>query len=192
MTRPSRTGSHQCDGLARPTLMIVSSATSVVPGGRECRELPQLLRREGNDLHVLTKQHHGVDRNGNRPGAKAQKTAEIHHNHDPAVRVANQSTNPAENVLALDRTEDLPAKKIADANRLREPHRGGFGQAHARRRRHASRRGALRMNQVRAAARKHDASRIRTGAERIIGRQTKGSPSLPNIRRDTCSSPRWP
>jgi hypothetical protein len=80
---------------------------------------------------------------------KPRKTAEIHHNHDLAVTVANQSTNPTENVLTLDRTEDLPAKKIADTNRLREPHRGGFGQAHAWRRRHASRRGALRMNQVR-------------------------------------------
>ena len=127
--------------------MIVSFATSVVPEGENVG-IAQLLRREGNDLHVLTNQHHGVDRNGNRPGAKAQKTTEIHHNHDLAVTVANQSTNPTENVLTLDRTEDLPAKEIADTNRLREPHRGGLGQAHARRRRHASRRGALRMNQV--------------------------------------------
>ena len=81
--------------------------------------------------------------------AEAQKTAEIHHNHDPAITVANHSMNPTENVLTLDWTEDLAAKKIPDTNRLREPHRGGFGQAHAWRRGHASRRGALRMNQVR-------------------------------------------
>ena len=90
--------------------------------------MPELVRREGDDLRVLTKEHHGVDRNGNRPDAEAQKTAEIHHNHNPAVTVANQSTNPTENVLTLDRTEDLFAKKIADTNRLREPHRAGLAR----------------------------------------------------------------
>ena len=81
--------------------------------------------------------------------AKAQKTAEIHYNRGLAVTVANHSANPAENVLTLDRTQDHPAGKIAGTNRLREPHRGGFGQAHAWRRGHASWRGALRMNDVR-------------------------------------------
>ena len=39
-------------------------------------EIAGVVRREGDDLHVLAKQHHGVHRNGNRPGTEAQKTAE--------------------------------------------------------------------------------------------------------------------
>ena len=38
---------------------------------RERRKLLQLLRREGNDLHVLPEQHHCVHGNGNRSGAEA-------------------------------------------------------------------------------------------------------------------------
>ena len=95
-------------------------------GGRERRKLPELLRREGDDLHVLAKQHHGLHRNGNRPGTKAQKTAEIHHDHDLTIADTNESTNPTENVLALNGTENLSAEKIADPNRLRKSHGSGF------------------------------------------------------------------
>jgi hypothetical protein len=38
----------------------------------------------------------------------------------------NESTNPTENVLALDGTENLSAEKIADPNRLRISHGSGF------------------------------------------------------------------
>lgn len=114
-------------------------------GGRERRKLPQLLRREGDDLHVLPEQHHGIHGNGYRPAAEAKNPAEVDHDHDLTVSVANDATNPAENILALDRTENLSAEKIADANRLRESHGSRLRQAHARRRRHASRCRALRV-----------------------------------------------
>src|SRR5690349_19795673 len=93
-------------------------------GGRERRELSQLLGREGDDLHVLPEQHHRIHGNGYGPAAKAEKPAEVDHDHDLTVTVADDATNPAENILALDRTENLSTEKIADANRLRESHGG--------------------------------------------------------------------
>ena len=114
-------------------------------GGRERRKLLQLLRREGDDLHILPEQHHRVHGNGYRSAAKAEKRADVDHDHDLTVLVANDATNPAENILALDRTENLPTDQITDANRLRESHGSRFRQAHARRRRHAPRCRALRV-----------------------------------------------
>jgi hypothetical protein len=113
--------------------------------GRERRKLLQLLRRKGDDLHVLPDQHHGIHGNGYRPAAEAEKPAEVDYDHDLTVSVANDATNPAENILALDRTENLSTEKIADANRLRESHGSRLCQAHARWRRHASRCCALRV-----------------------------------------------
>src|ERR1700716_341871 len=95
-------------------------------GGRERRKLPQLVRREGDDFHVLPEQHHGVDGHGYRPVPEAEKPTEVDHHHDLAVLVANDAANPAENVLALDRAENLPPDKIADANRLGETHGRGL------------------------------------------------------------------
>jgi hypothetical protein len=62
--------------------------------------------------------------------------------------VANDAANPAENVVALDGTEHLPPEKIADANWLRKSHGSRFRQAHAGRRRHASRCRALRVRRA--------------------------------------------
>ena len=112
-------------------------------GGREGRKLLQLLRREGDDLHVSPEQHHGIHGNSYRPATKAEKPAEVDHDHDLTVSVANDAANPAENILALDGTENLSTEKIADANRLRESHGSRFRQAHAGWRRHASRCRAL-------------------------------------------------
>src|SRR6202035_2423605 len=78
---------------------------------RERRKLPQLLRREGDDLHVLPKQHHGIHGNRYRPAVEAEKPAELDHGDDLTVCVANHATNPAEDILALDRTENLPTDK---------------------------------------------------------------------------------
>src|ERR1700722_5549003 len=108
-------------------------------GGRECGELPELLRRKGDDLHVLAEQHHGVDGNGNPPAPKTKKSAEIDHDHDLTIPVANKPTNPTENVLALDGAEHVPAEKISGPNRLREPRGSGFRQTHTGRRWHAPR-----------------------------------------------------
>src|SRR5437764_8630127 len=99
-------------------------------GGRERRKRLQLLRREGDDLHVLPEQDHSIHGNGYRPAAEAEKSAEVDHDHDLTVSVANDATNPAENILALDRTENLSTEKITDANRLRESHGSGRRQAH--------------------------------------------------------------
>src|ERR1700745_3841746 len=74
-------------------------------GGRERRKLWRLLGREGDYFHVLPEQHHGVHRNGYRPGAEAEKPAEVDHDHDLTVSVADDATNPAGNILALDRPE---------------------------------------------------------------------------------------
>ena len=41
-------------------------------GGRERRKLVQLLRREGDDLHVLPEQHHGIHGNGYLTAAEAE------------------------------------------------------------------------------------------------------------------------
>src|SRR5205823_9907535 len=117
-------------------------------GWRERRKLLQLHGHEGNDLHVLPEQHHGIHGNGYLTPAEAEKPAEVDHDHDLTVSVANDATNPAENILALDRTENLSTEKIADANRLRESHGSRLRQAHARRRRHASRRIALRVRRA--------------------------------------------
>jgi hypothetical protein len=134
-------------------------------GGRECGELPELLWREGNDLHVLAEQHHRIHGNGDRPASETEKSAEIDHDHDLTIAVADKPTNPTKNVLALDRAEHVPAVKIADANRLREPHGSGFRQIHTGRRWHAPRRRALRMRHARGRAheaeRKQDADRHR-------------------------------
>jgi hypothetical protein len=70
----------------------------------------------------LPEQHHGIHGNGYRPAAEAEKPAEVDHDHDLTVSVANDAKNLAENVLALDRTQNLSTEKIADGNRLREPH----------------------------------------------------------------------
>ena len=145
-------------------------------GGRERRKLLQLLRRKGDDLHVLPEQHHGIHGNGYRPAAEAEKSAEVDHDHDLTVSVANDATNPAENILALDRTENLSTEKIADANRLRESHGSGRRQAHARRRRHASRRVALRVR--RAGAGEHTADEQE--AERRHSAQTPANHGKPN------------
>jgi len=117
-------------------------------GRRERRKLLQLLRREGDDLHVLPEQHHGVHGNGYRPAPEAEKPAEVDHDNDLSVAVANDATNSAENILALHRAENLPAEKIADANRLREAHGSRLCQAHTRRRRHASGCRALRVRRA--------------------------------------------
>src|SRR5271155_2218862 len=91
-------------------------------GGRECGELPELLRRKGDYLHVLAEQHHGVDGNGNRPAPSTKKYAESDPCQDRPIPVENKPTTPTENVLALDGAEHVPAEKISDPNRLREPH----------------------------------------------------------------------
>src|ERR1700690_3642452 len=98
MTKPSRDWKPSMRRLGEAHLDDCVVCNFRRPRGRECGELPQLLRREGNDLRVLTTDHHGGKRNGKRPGADVQKTAEIHHNHNPAVTVANQSANATENV----------------------------------------------------------------------------------------------
>ena len=132
-------------------------------GERECGELPELLWREGNDLHVLAEQHHRIHGNGDRPASETKKSAEIDHDRDLTIAVANKPTNPTENVLALDGAEHVPAEKISDPNRLREPHGSGFRQTHTGRRWHAPRRRALRMRHARGRAheveRKQDADR---------------------------------
>jgi hypothetical protein len=145
-------------------------------GGRERRKLPQLLRREGDDLHVLSEQHQGIHGNGYRPAAKAEKPAEVDHDHDLTVSVTNDATNPSENILALDRAENLSTEKIADANRLRESHGSRFRQAHARRRRHASRRLALPVR--RAGDGEHTADEQE--AERRRGAQIPANHEKPN------------
>jgi len=145
-------------------------------GGRERRKLLQLLRREGHDLHVLPEKHRSIHGNGYGPGAEAEKPAEVDHHHDLIVFVANDETNPAENILALDRTENLSTEKIADANRLRESHRSRLRQAHARRRRHASRGRALRVR--RAGDGEHTADDQE--AERRHGAQIPANHGKPN------------
>ncbi|HEX4184764.1 MAG TPA: hypothetical protein VHY78_02775, partial [Stellaceae bacterium] len=87
----------------------------------------------------MPEQYHGIHGDGYRPAGEAEKPTEGDHDHDLTVSVANDATNPAQNILALYRTENLSTEKIADANRLRESHGSRFRQAHARRRRHASR-----------------------------------------------------
>ena len=126
-------------------------------GERERRKLLQLLRREGDDLHISPEQHHSIHGNGYHPAAEAEKPAEVDHDHDLTVSVANDATNPAENILALDGAENFSTDKIADANRLREAHGSRLCQAHAGRRRHASRCVALRAR--RASDRKHTADK---------------------------------
>ena len=145
-------------------------------GGREGRKLQQLLRREGDDLHVLPEQHHGIHGNGYRPAAETEKPAEVDHDHDLTVSIANDPTNPAENILALDRTENLSTEKIADANWLRESHGSRLCQAHARRRRHASRCRALRVR--RAGDGDHTADEQE--AERRHGTQIPANHGKPN------------
>src|ERR1700750_2264813 len=68
---------------------------------RERRELPQLLRRERDDFHILSEQHHGVDWNGNRSAAETEETAEVDHHHDAAAPVADQFPDVSEHVLAF-------------------------------------------------------------------------------------------
>src|SRR5712671_1487413 len=143
---------------------------------RERRKLPQLLRREGDDLHVLPNQHHGVHGYGYRPAVEAEKPAEVDHDHDLTVCITNHATNPAEDILALDRTENLPTDKIADANRLREAHGGRLRQAHAGRRRYTPRRLALRVR--RAREREHTADEQQTG--RRHGAQIPANHGKPN------------
>ena len=145
-------------------------------GGRERRKLPQLLRQESHNLHVLPEQHHGIHRNGYRPAAEAEKPAEVDHDHDLTVSVANDATNPAENILALDRTQNLSTEKIADANWLRESHGSRLCQAHSRRRRHASRCRALRVR--RAGDGDHTADEQE--AERRHGTQIPANHGKPN------------
>src|SRR5271163_2723137 len=114
-------------------------------GGRKYRELPKLLRCVGDDFHVLSKQHHGIHGNGNRPAAEAEKPAEIDHDDDLTALVTNDATDAAEDILALDRAENFSTKKVADPNWLGESHGSRLRQSHARRWRHASRRRALRV-----------------------------------------------
>ena len=116
--------------------MVVSFATSVVPAGENVAELPELVRRVGDDFHVFAQQLHSVDRHSDWPSAEAQETPEIHHDHDLTVAIANKTTDAAKHILTFDGTEDFPAKEIADTDGLRESHRGGLRQAHTRRRRH--------------------------------------------------------
>jgi len=145
-------------------------------GGRERRKVPQLLRRKGDDFHVLPEQHHGIHGNGYQPAAEAEKPAEVDHDHDLTASVANDATNLAENILALDRTENFSTEKIADANRLRKPHGSRFRQAHARWRRHASRCPALRVR--RAGDGEHTAEEQE--AERRHGAQIPANHGKPN------------
>src|ERR1700739_4825388 len=65
-------------------------------GGREGRKLQQLLRREGDDLHVLPEQHHGIHGNGYRPASEAEKPAEVDYDRDLTVSVAHAPNTPAE------------------------------------------------------------------------------------------------
>jgi hypothetical protein len=65
-----------------------------------------------------------------RPASETKKSAEIDHAHDLTIPVANDPMNPTENVLALDGAEHVPAEKISDPNRLREPHGSGFREIH--------------------------------------------------------------
>jgi hypothetical protein len=110
--------------------------------------LPELLRRVGDDLHVLAEQHHGVHGDSDWSGTEAEETSEIDHHHDLTVVVADKATNSAEDVLTFDRTENVAPNEISDPNRLWEPHGVGRGQAHARRWRHTPGRGALCMDRV--------------------------------------------
>ena len=114
-------------------------------GWREGRKLPQLLRCEGDDLHVLTKEHHGVQGNGDRPAAQAENPAEIDHDHNLTICITNDAMNPAQNILALDWAKDVSTDKIADANWLRKARAGRFGEAHASRGWHPPRCLALRV-----------------------------------------------
>jgi len=145
-------------------------------GGRERRKLLQLLRREGDDLHVVPEQHHGIHGNGYWPAVEAENPAEVDHDHDLTIRVADDAANPAENILALDRTENLSTEKIADANRLRESHGSRLCQAHTRRGRHASRCRALRVR--RAGDGEHAADDQQ--AERCHGAQIPANHGKPN------------
>lgn len=108
--------------------------------------MPQLFWRVGDDLHVLAEQHHGIHGDRDWSGTEAEETSEIDHHHDLTVMIADKAANPAENVLTFDRTENLSANEISDPDRLREPHGGGRGQAHAGRWWHTSWRGALGMD----------------------------------------------
>ena len=145
-------------------------------GGRERRKLLQLLRREGDDLHVVPEQHHGIHGNGYWPAVEAENPAEVDHDHDLTIRVADDAANPAENILALDRTENLSTEKIADANRLRESHGSRLRQAHTGRGRHASRCRALRVR--RAGDGEHAADDQQ--AERCHGAQIPANHGKPN------------
>jgi hypothetical protein len=104
------------------------------------------------------------------------KPAEVDHDHDLTASVANDATNLAENILALDRTENLSTEKIADANRLRESHGSRLRQAHARWRRHASRCPALGVR--RASDSEHTADQQE--AERRHGAQIPANHGKPN------------
>ena len=124
----------------------------------------------------MPEEHHGIHGNGYGPATEAEKPAKVDHNHDLTVCAANDAANPAENILALDRTENLSTEKIADSNRLREAHRGKFRQAHARRRRHASRCIALRAR--RTSNREHTADEQE--AERRHGAQSPANHEKPD------------
>ena len=92
------------------------------PRGRECREFSELSGRKRDDFHILTEQDHCIHRHGNEPGSEAEETAEIKHDHDLAAAVADDLTDVPQDVLALDRTENVSANEIAHPNRLRESH----------------------------------------------------------------------
>jgi hypothetical protein len=94
--------------------------------------MPQLIRREGDDLHVLPHQHHRIHRNSDRPAAKAKEATEIDHHQNLALALAYEFADMSEQVLAFDGEKNVSAQKIADPHGLREAHRGGLSQAHAR------------------------------------------------------------
>ena len=110
-TRPIADRNRQCEGLARPTSMIVSSGTSVVPEGENVGNCPSCFGVKATIS--MSCPSSTMASTGTAIGRlpKAEKTAEIDHDHDLAIAVANQSTNPTENVLALDRTRtSLPRR----------------------------------------------------------------------------------
>jgi hypothetical protein len=128
--------------------MIVSSGTSVVPKGENVGSCCSCFGVKATISMSCPSSTMASTGNGYQPAAEAEKPAEVDHDHDLTASVANDATNLAENILALDRTENLSTEKIADANRLRESHGSRLCQAHARRRRHASRCRALRVRRA--------------------------------------------
>jgi hypothetical protein len=101
------------------------------------------LRRVTDNLHILSKQHHGIHRHSDRPHPKPEEAAKV--NDDPygPLAVAYDLTHRSKYILALYRLQHIPVPQITHTHRLREAHRPGAGQTHPRRRRHPTGRRAL-------------------------------------------------